>query len=948
MASSGEKPNAEQAKAISAKTGPWLVVAGAGTGKTTVIVERIGRLLQAGTSPRHILALTFTEKAATEMLDRVSASLNSYETELPILTFNAYGETMLRQYAADIGLGRNFTVMGESAQLVFLKERIDELGLDYFAPLSRPDGLLGDIAAHFSLLKQHVITPEVYLRHVKAMSQTDTGDKLDRTKYQELAAAYETYIRLCREANVIDYDDQIYLLIELLRKRPNILKEVQERYDYIMVDEFQDTNTMQSMLVDMIAAPRKNLFVVGDDDQSIYGWRGATLANILEFKNRYPKLKEVTLVKNYRSTSQILDHAYQLIQHNNPHRLETRLHIDKRLIAEKSGSKPLVCSFQTRDEELGWIAEDIKRRLDEGTPGGNIAVMARRNTTTELLHAQLEYLGVDHVVAGQKYDLYQHPAVRMILEAIRTVTDPLDNTSLYHTLIGPLFSLPTDVLAPLSSQVRRSHESLEVHIRNSVDPELELAREAITTIQSWREKIGTTTVGQLAYEILTGSGYKERLYKSAENDPFALTAANRLSELFRTMKEFEQIALMPSAASYIEALPALQAAGQGSQDSTLDLSNQVVSILTIHKAKGLEWPIVYIADCTEGSFPLRESFRGLHLPTGLVSAHESAADDHMAEERRLMYVAMTRAKDELILTHSQTHSGNSTRKPSRFLLEAFGDHEATPKSSSSRKTLDSFGTPGIQSTEAIILPATILTNGQVSLTVSQIKTFMDCPLDFYYRYILAVPEEPSPIMQYGSIMHGLIEDMNRSLMNGGLPALSELEDQLSLQWPKSGYLSLKHRERAFVQAKTTLANMHDRLSQQQRVPLVVEGPFSITLDDIKLKIVGRFDAVFPAEKGVEIVDYKTSTSVDSPEKAKSRATSSQQLTLYALAWQRMHNELPVLVTLDFIDTGHQGSVKKTQRGIDSAYQRLKTIADTIREHRFEPGRDHLFCSHPPL
>lgn len=940
--------NAQQKKAVDTFGGPILVIAGAGTGKTTVIVERVCRLLQKGTPARRLLALTFTEKAAAEMLDRVNLTLDSYELELPIMTFNAYGETMLRRYGANIGLARNFTVMGDSAQIVFLRERIDELGLEYFAPLSRPDSLLGDIADYFSLLKQNVITPETYYAHVKQMPASDTGQKLDRTKHLELVHAYEAYIRLCREANVIDYDDQIYLFIDLLRQRPNVLKEVQDSYDYIMVDEFQDTNVMQSVLVDMIAAPRKNLFVVGDDDQSIYGWRGATLANILDFKDRYPKLKEVTLVQNYRSSKQILDTAYRLIRHNNPHRLEERLKINKRLLTEKTGKQPSVYTFKTLDEELAWIAEDVKRRIDAGTSPGSIAVMARRNATTGGLHTQLEYAGVDHIVAGQRYELYRNPTVRMLLEAIRSTVDPLDNASLYHTLTGQLFSLPASILSTLSAEARRNHESLEETILRSNEPELEKIRLAVEVIRGWRDKISTTTVGQLAYEILESSGYKEHLYKTAESDAFALVAADRLAGLFKTMHEFEQVALLPSAVSYVEALPALQAAGEGGQDSTLDLSGQLVNVLTIHKAKGLEWPIVYIADCSEGSFPLRESFRGLTLPDDLAANKSSEADSHMAEERRLMYVAMTRARDELILTHAEHHSADTLRKPSRFLTEAFEPHDFTPHAPLSSGSLNAIGFHGLENTKDISVPATILDGHDVRLSISQIETYLECPLDFYYRYVLRVPEEPSPMMQYGLIMHGLIETMNRDLMNGGLQNILELEEQLSAQWPKAGYLSARHRDRAFRQARTTLASLHKRLSEDRRIPLSVEEPFAISLKDAQLRIRGRFDAIFPLGDGVEIVDYKTTTSVDSAEKAKSRASSSQQLTLYAMAWQLLHDELPVLVTLEFIDTGLTGSIKKTQRGIDGAYQRLQKVGDGIRKGDFPPSGNHLYCIHPPV
>lgn len=936
--------NKEQKRATETFIGPVLVIAGAGTGKTTVIVERINRLMSKGTSPDRILALTFTEKAAAEMLDRINESVAGYQLELPVMTFNAYGESLLRRYAADIGLNRNFITLGESAQIVFLRERIDELGLDYFAPIGRPDGLLSDIANYFSLLKQNVITPEAYLQYVQGMPSSDEGEQLNKRKHKELASAYDAYLRLSREANVIDYDDQIYLIIELFTKRTNVLQEVQASYDYVMVDEFQDTNAMQSVFIDLVAAGQKNLFVVGDDDQSIYGWRGATLTNILDFTQRYPDAKEITLVQNYRSTKEILDSAYRLIRHNNPHRLEERLHINKRLVAQTSGESPITHSFATIDEELAWIANDIKERITNGANPGSIAILARRNSTIQLLDQHLDYVEVEHAIAGQRYELYHEPTVRMLLEGLRTVADPTDNTSLYHTLIGPLFSLPPHQLTKLSATAKRNHESLMETIDQSDDTELEETRKAINTIKSWREMIGISTVGQLAYEMLTSSGYKDKLYKAAEDDALAATAASRLAELFKTMKEFERIALQPSVVQYVEALPALQAAGDGGEDGTLDLSGRAVNVLTIHKSKGLEWPVVYIADCTEGSFPLRETARGIRLPNGLGAAFESAANAHMAEERRLMYVAMTRAKDTLILTHAQTHSSGTIRKPSRFLEEAFGEHEFTKptEDAGSRLRITGFGK---ELPYSLPIPPTMLNDGHVTLSVSQIQSYLDCPLNFYYRYILNVPEEPNPQLQYGSLMHSALEDINRSLVTGRLIDYAQLKNKLESQWPKAGYTSAKQRERALRQAQATLERVYEQSSRDRRIPVAVEEPFSFTLKDAKLSVGGRFDAVFPLGGSVEIIDYKTSNSVDTPEKAKQRATSSEQLTLYAMAWQIMHDELPALVTLDFIDTGMRGSVKKTQRGIDGAYTRLQKVADGIRVMDFRAGKDHRYCIH---
>ena len=278
--------NTAQKQVANHKDGPLLVVAGAGTGKTRVIVERINNLLSQGIEARRILAVTFTEKSAAEMLDRVLEAQSSFEVELPVLTFNAFGESLLREFNTDIGLSRNFILLGESAKIVFLRQHLEDLELDYYSPFSNPDGLLPDIADHFSQLKQHVITAQIYDEFVTKMPTSDEAQLLEKKKHQELSTAYKQYLRLCKEYNLIDYDDQIFRAIELLESRPNVRETLRERYHTIMIDEFQDTNPMQSRLIDLLVNETQNLMVVGDDDQSIYGFRGATLANILEFKTR--------------------------------------------------------------------------------------------------------------------------------------------------------------------------------------------------------------------------------------------------------------------------------------------------------------------------------------------------------------------------------------------------------------------------------------------------------------------------------------------------------------------------------------------------------------------------------------------------------------------------------------------------------------------------------------
>lgn len=935
-----EQLNEAQQAAVDITDGPALVVAGAGTGKTRVVVERIIRLIENGVLPEHILGLTFTEKAAGEMRDRVSSVSLSAALDTTLATFNGFGNDLLQSYGSEWGWG-NFRLLGETGQLVFLRQHLDELKLDYFAPISNPDGQLDILAKYVSLLKQQLVDPETYARHAIAMPSADAADQLEKNKHRELADFYAAYLKLCRDNQVIDYDDQIFLSIQLLKSRPNVLRKLQERYRFILVDEFQDTNPMQSALVDLLAGKNQNLMVVGDDDQSIYGWRGATLANILDFTKRYKNVQEVALIENYRSTQNILDAAYRLIQHNNPERLEVINKLDKRLHAQHhDGPAPAAKHFMNLDAELTWVSEDIAKRLQNGQEPSSIAVLARRSQTVLKVHEMLELHDIAHAVAGITNDMYAQPAVKQLIEGLKAVSDPLDDMALFHTLSGPLFDLEQGVLAELTAIARRQHEHLAIIIKDS---ENETFQVALQTLETWRSQSADLSVGSLAYMLITDSGWKQQLYERIESDPDVGLQVQALTRFFATLKEFERIADVASVQNYLLSLPALQAGGNDFEDASLDVSESLVNVLSVHRAKGLEWDTVYIVDCTEGSFPLQRRGGGLSVPDELKSV-KSQADEHLAEERRLMYVAVTRARRELILSYSDRHGSGSPRRPSRFLEELVPQLPNDIEAEASQTSLELFA-PRLNEAAAVALPPTMQVDGKLVLSVSQIVCWLDCPQNFYYQYVLGMPLPEDPSRDYGTAIHSAIETIQQGRRAGSPPTLEAVLQQVQAALPKTGYVSAGSRERAHAQALVTVRRLYKRFMHEP-LPLEVEQSFGVAVPDLPLRIVGRIDAVYQLDKGVEIRDFKTSTSVTTPEKAKSRATASQQLTLYALAWRLMHDELPALLTLDYVETGQIGSVRKQPKSLDTLHAKLERMITELQAGKYPPGKDHTYCKHP--
>jgi DNA helicase-2/ATP-dependent DNA helicase PcrA len=410
------------------------------------------------------------------------------------------------------------------------------------------------------------------------------------------------------------------------------------------------------------------------------------------------------------------------------------------------------------------------------------------------------------------------------------------------------------------------------------------------------------------------------------------------------VREFERAADQPSTISYLDNLEVLKSGGEELGDDTLLIDGQHVSVMSVHKAKGLEWDTVYIADLSEQSFPLKPTGRSLAVPEALMLI--SSADEHYAEERRLMYVAMTRARTNLIMSYSATHTGLTRRQPSRFLKEIYGeDLEAVGGIEPQAANLELFS-PTEPKVKQAQLPSRLRSGDNLVLSASQAGDYFRCPQDFNYRHVLGVPQPPNPTTQVGTLLHEQLQRINQAKQTGSQwPGLDDILADIKANWPQEGYTSAHQRERALKQTLGHFKALYEQLKQEP-VPAAVEHSFRVAIPGAKLLLTGRLDAVFEDKDGVEIRDYKSGTGADTAAKAKSKATNSSQLTLYALAWLLENGEIPARVTLDFIQTGQVASVKKQPKTLDSWQAKLAKTADDILAGRFPPGRDHRHCRHP--
>ena len=469
-----------QRKAVTHGEGPLLIVAGAGTGKTTVITRRIAWLIaEKRAKPSEILALTFTDRAALEMTERVDRLVPYGFTDTVISTFHAWGDRLLRDHAMEAGLSDRSTVLSRAEQVIFLREHLFDLPLDRYRPLGDPTRIparagdphqpgagRGRLPAEYRALAERLGAAVAAAPDDAALAET-AGQQA------ELAACYAAYEELMRRTDRIDFGDQVGLALRLLREHPAILEAERQRYRYILVDEFQDTNHAQFELVKLLAgSPSANLTVVGDDDQSIYRFRGAALSNILGFREAFPSAPSVVLTDNFRSRQSILDAAYRLIRHNDPDRLEAREGLDKRLVARAHGRRHgsaeagiELLAFDTGSDEADAVAERIAASLRGGEAAGDHAILVRTNRDADPILRSLNMARVPWRFAGTA-GLYRQPEVRLLVSFLRAVNDPEDSVSCYDLATSETFGLdPRDVTLAFNAASRR-RTSLESALRS--------------------------------------------------------------------------------------------------------------------------------------------------------------------------------------------------------------------------------------------------------------------------------------------------------------------------------------------------------------------------------------------------------------------------------------------------------------------------------------------------
>ncbi|OGV91456.1 hypothetical protein A2783_01475 [Microgenomates group bacterium RIFCSPHIGHO2_01_FULL_45_11] len=921
--------NKQQKLAVEHEKGPLLIVAGAGTGKTTVITERVKYLsVKQQVSPTRILAVTFTDKAAQELLSRLDVVMPLGYEEPWLGTFHAMAERILRHEGLAVGLDPGYTIISQVDQWMLIRKHLFEFNLDYYRPLGNPTKFVSALVKFFSRVQDEDISVEELEKFAKSKKRRAKSEEQgeEAVRLEELAGAFRTYEQLKQRESMLDFGDLISKTLKLFRTRKAILKKYQERFEHILVDEFQDTNFAQFQLIKLLApaSGNPNLVVVGDDDQSIYKFRGAAISNILGFKMEYPKAKKVVLTVNYRSTKSILSGAYDLIQNNNPDRLEVKLKINKRLTPERdfqAKEKPTIVQLPSGEAEVDFTLKKILALLaKENYTYKDFAILTRANKQLDPYLAGLRRMGLPYQLIGNR-GLFDQSEVRNLMQFLRVVANPDDSVALFQLLTFEPKGIPMGKVLGILHQAKLRRTSLWNLLKVSDD---EGFKKVVELIQTAQEKSVREPVSRLLYYFVSVSGYLSELIRQ-ETVESGLKVKN-INLFFDKVRRFESEAKETHVADFVETLNLWEEAGENPAQAVIE-DIDTVNLLTVHAAKGLEFPVVFVGSLVAGRFPAIDRKEPIELSDELIKETLPEGSGALEEERRLLYVAMTRAKDYLYLTYAFDYGGVRKRVASGFLKET----KLSEKKEKEERQLSLLTDTPPPSPKVAYLDQTGRFEIQF-LSYSQIDTFLACPLKYKYRYILKVPAEPHHALSFGQTIHTTLHDFHQVEQQGRILSLSEFLFIYEKNFIDEGYESSEHKKERFEAGKKALRKYYRVFREQLGKPKRLEQSFRLRIAGIPF--LGKIDRIDETISGYEIVDYKTGEAAD-----QKRVDRDKQLTIYGLAAKEALKLSIARMSLFFVEKGEKVTTVRTDEDYQREREHLEKMVEKIKGSDFKatPG-----------
>ncbi|MFQ5797944.1 MAG: ATP-dependent helicase [Bacteroidota bacterium] len=1000
--------NPEQREAVTTVNGALLVIAGAGTGKTSVLIRRVAYLIErVRVPPQEILVVTFTQKAAAEIKRRLEDSIGMSGEDLWAGTFHSFCADILRQHAERLGLPGEFHQFVKVDQWIFLRRLLPQLNLDYFLELSDPYRVIYEFVEFIGRAKDELIFPEEYIAYAqqkqREFNETHNvrfqeitkflrEDKyintrpsaaahlqqaewltlkkagLEVKKMLEIGEIYRRYQEAMMKAGCLDFGDLIFHCYRLLKENSDIRGMYQERFRHILVDEFQDTNIAQIELLRLLAEPRRNICVVGDDDQAIYRFRGASYASFVRFKDLFPDFAVVKLYQNYRSTQRILKASGHLIEHNAGARYDP----EKNLWTEKEEGEfvKLFVSSEFTDEAAAIadvVQEQVGRLPADQKDYGKFAVLYRAHAHRELITKEFDRRKIPYETVPAE-DLVATDVVQEVFSFLQTVRNRKvaglkDTLPLMKILSLPRWKVPVEELVKLFSLVDRQRVSIYDLIsgpsRSRQGVELGTSLQRVTkgrlselngVIEQIAEMVEQgRSVLEIVEFIISQSEYNIASLQSQDTREAeqVMRAISGLLRFVQEKTEHDQNRSFLSFAEYLDFF--IEAGGEIQPVTALEMEQpwpnfpisgdgrvNAVKCMTVHAAKGLEFDTVFLVGLTNSRFPTRRRSETVKFPPELLKEVIPSGDVHRQEERRLFYVAMTRAQLSLYLS-AIDKKGN---RKSRFVEEA-GAPDADYLEYEMIAPRPVAEPPDVS---ARVQPSLFPIPEKLRLSFSQIETYRTCPLKYKFRYIYRIPTPPKAYFVYGEIQHRVLEAFFSKIKRGEEVNDDTLRHLYEQRWREGGFVDTLQQVEYKKRGYSELQEFYDRNKEILKEPLALEEEFRISIGGHK--VTGRIDRIDKLdEESVEVIDYKTGK-----PRGQDHADQSMQLSIYAIAVRERFQKEPKHLSFYYLTNNEKVTSARTEKELESAKDSMLEVAEEILGRNFQPNKGfHCdWCEFKPI
>ncbi len=889
---------ADQRVAAEIGGGPIRVVAGAGTGKTAVIAERFRRLVASGVPPGSILVMTFTERAAAEMRQRIEDLIGSAAPSVG--TFHSIALGWLRADGVAVGVPPGFRILAGAERWILARELMWELGDSALAGDERPDDLVAPVLQMLERMKQELVP-------VARLAAWESSDDKERAELMEACVRlFRAYDKECKKRHLLDFEDLLVHAVRMLEESASLLARYTDRYLHVLVDEYQDLNLAQERLVELIAS-RSQPFVVGDDDQSIYRFRGASRASLERFHARFPDAKTITIGRNRRSSRRIVSSAAALIA-NNPDRLP------KQLLSSMPGPKVELWLCPDGATEAAAIAEHATEMVKRGTSLRDIAVLCRTNAIARPIASALAAQNLPHVVIGG-HGFHDQPEIRDVIALMRVLRDPGEVVALARALTRPPSSLdPTAALTVLRDRGEKPPlEALEAWPPAAAFARLleELAAEALRL-----------DVRDLFFELMNRTRYLDVIGPTLEASEAGRVTAN-VSRFAEMIAEFCETSDDRSLADYMRHLDLVLLSGEDEEPAPVETEGDAIHVMTIHQAKGLEFEAVFVPGLVEGRLPQSGRSPRFELPPAVLEPLVRGREDIVGEERRLLYVAMTRAKRHLYLTRASHYEGGRRWRDSRFLDEV---RAAGPRTVCDR-TFEPSPRP---------LSPTLSPKGEresVVLSYSAIAAYRDCPRQYWYRQEQKLPVVQSAEAVHGVILHEVLRQAGEARKTGLDVSARRLKSIHEEVWNLHPFPD-QRRAATFKRLGMGWLEAYRKQGGFDAAPELLEHPFSAAVDGWILR--GVIDRIDRTDSGWRIVDYKSGRPI-------ARRRRDLQVALYALGATTALRLAPVELEVVYLAGGDSVKVQKVADLVAEATKQGTEVAAAVREGHFEARPERRRC-----